>query len=110
MSYKKVSCIPKGCREVQEVPFESLRKGDIFFVNGESFTVNEDAHYSGDASYDGYLLYDSEGNSWFPEDLDVGCSAPVMQKPPLSELIRFAENKSPTSLGESAKRSASLEH
>ena len=49
-----------GSKDIVTAPFESLRKGDVFFVRGESHTVEIDAHYSGDASYDGYLLYDSK--------------------------------------------------
>jgi len=55
---------------IDEVDFQELQKGDIFFVNGVPYQVGVDAHYSGDASYDGYLLYDTHNNGFFPEDLD----------------------------------------
>jgi len=32
--------------------------------------VSVEAHRSGDATYNGYLLYDEHEAAWFPEDLD----------------------------------------
>ena len=66
-----VSCIRKGDAAISPVDFESLSEGDVFFVNGQPYVVGVDAHYSGDASYDGWLLYDAQGESWFPEELDT---------------------------------------
>ena len=66
-----VSFVRQGEGRVEEICFENLREGDIFFVDGIPYTVGVDAHYSGDASYDGYLLYDTSENGWFPEDLDA---------------------------------------
>ena len=68
----KVSCILKGDNKISEVAFSSLSKGDKVFSGGDEIVVDVEAHYSGDASYDGYLFYDKEGNGWFPEDLDTG--------------------------------------
>ena len=68
MEYK-VIC--KGNETAEGVLFEDIVEGDTIFVNGKPIIVTIDAHYSGDASYDGYLLYagyDDEG--YFPEDLD----------------------------------------
>lgn len=65
-----ICCIRKGETDVTTTAFSSLMAGDTFFSNGKVYTVGTDAHYSGDASYDGYLLYDSNGYSWFPEELD----------------------------------------
>ena len=45
-----------------------LLKGELFFVNGASHIASTDAHISGDASYDGYIVYDEAGNSWFESD------------------------------------------
>lgn len=66
---EKVTVIRNGSNRIEEIPFELLCKGDRFFVRGELHTVGEDAHYSGDASYQGYLLFDTDGEAWFPEDL-----------------------------------------
>lgn len=52
------------------IPFDEIRAGDLFTVNGNGHVCEEEPHHCGDASYDGMLLYDSDGNSWFPEDLD----------------------------------------
>lgn len=57
--------------EEEEVPFCDLIKGDIIIdplPNGERITVGEDAHFSGDSSYEGYLFYDVDGCDWYPED------------------------------------------
>ena len=45
-----------------------LREGDVFYVGGAQHTANGDAHPSGDASYDGYVVYDESGEGWFEED------------------------------------------
>lgn len=50
--------------------FYELKKGDTFFRGGVPHVVDIDAHFSVDSSYDGYLLYDEDGNDWYPEDLD----------------------------------------
>lgn len=67
-----VSCIRKGGNTISDVPFDCLRAGDKVFSGGDPVVVGQEAHYSGDASYDGSLFYDEEGNSWFPEDLESG--------------------------------------
>lgn len=46
----------------------NLRKGDTFVVGGYMHTAGSDAHPSGDASYDGYIVYDIHGDSYFEED------------------------------------------
>lgn len=51
------------------IPFEEIRKGDTVYVKDGTVIAADDAHYSGDASYDGYLFYDTYGNSVFPEDI-----------------------------------------
>lgn len=66
----RVSYVAKGDIQVWETDFEKLKEGDIIFTHGVAHMVGTDAHYSGDASYEGYLLYDTDGNSYFPEDLD----------------------------------------
>ena len=70
MLKNKISAIRKGAQIIEEVVFESLHEGDTVFVGGGTCVVGEDAHYSDDASYDGYLFYDVDGNGWFPEDLE----------------------------------------
>lgn len=66
-----VIAIPKGSHNTCSIPFESLDVGDMFFVNGTPHKVGIKAHISGDASYDGYLLYDDQNAGWFPEELDT---------------------------------------
>lgn len=46
----------------------NLHDGDTFYVNGEKHTAKGDSHLSGDASYDGYIVYDENDNSWFEND------------------------------------------
>ena len=42
-----------GSQDIVTAPSESLRKGDVFFVSGESQTEEYDAHYSGVTTYGG---------------------------------------------------------
>ena len=51
------------------IPFEEIRKGDTVYVKDGTVVAADDAHYSGDADYDGYLFYDVYGNGIFPEDV-----------------------------------------
>lgn len=46
----------------------NLKKGDTFIVNGEKHTASVDAHLSGDASVDCYIVYDENDESWFDDD------------------------------------------
>ncbi len=46
----------------------NLRNGDVFYVNGEKHIAADDSHLSGDASYDGYVVYDENGESFFETD------------------------------------------
>lgn len=66
-----VKGIKKGTAALTGILFHELKAGDTFFQNGKPITVGEDAHLSGDASYDGYLVYDRNGNGYFPEDADL---------------------------------------
>lgn len=65
-----VKGVKKGTAALTGLLFRNLKAGDTFFQNGKPITVGEDAHLCGDASYDGYLVYDRNGNSYFPEDAD----------------------------------------
>ncbi len=49
---------------------EDLLDGDKFFVDGAEHTA-VDSHYSGDASYDGYIAIDENGEEFFSEDFPV---------------------------------------
>lgn len=66
-----VKVIRKGTTEETECAFKDLKEGDTFFCKGNPFTVGVDCHESGDASWEGYLLYDTEGRDWEPEELDT---------------------------------------
>lgn len=66
-----VKVIRKGTTEETECVFKDLKEGDTFFCKGNPFTVGVDCHKSGDASWDGYLLYDTEDRDWEPEELDT---------------------------------------
>lgn len=65
-----VKVIPAGASQAEGMKFQDIRKGDTFFTDGEPHIAACDAHRSGDASYDGYLVYDKEDESYFPEDVD----------------------------------------
>ena len=68
------------------ISFEDLKKGDkVVGTRGPKFTVGEDAHLSGDASYNGYIVYDTEGNSYFPEDFVYG-----VERPSLAEKVKLS--------------------
>ena len=49
---------------------KNLKNGDVFYVKGERHVASCDSHQSGDASYDGYIVYDEKGNGWFEEDFE----------------------------------------
>lgn len=74
--YKLCRVIPCGSTEEKEVAFCEIQEGDTIFIGGMPLKVTYESHYSGDATYDGYLLYaeDEEGlypeDGYFPEDLD----------------------------------------
>lgn len=52
----------------QSVRFCDLEEGDHVVSNGYDFIVGDDAHHSGDATYDGWLVYDTKGTDYYPED------------------------------------------
>lgn len=55
--------------EKSAIPFCQLREGDIVLTNaGQYFVCAENAHHSGDASYDGWIVHDKHDNGLFPED------------------------------------------
>lgn len=66
-----VCVIRWGRKRPSLAPFHSIESGDTFFVKGNAIKALSAAHYSGDASYDGYLLYGSDDESYYPEDLDT---------------------------------------
>ena len=45
-----------------------LKAGDRFVINGKRYTASSDAHIPEDASYDGYMVLDEDGESWFDSD------------------------------------------
>lgn len=66
----EVSVIRNG--KQMEVPFYDIKEGDHVY-NGDTFCfiAGEDAHFSGDSSYEGYLVHDNSpngGEGYFPED------------------------------------------
>ncbi len=44
---------------------KKLKRGDVFYVQGERHIASCDAHLCGDASYKGYIVYDENDVSWF---------------------------------------------
>ena len=82
-----VKGVKKGTAALTGILFRDLKAGDTFFQNGKPITVGEDAHLCGDASYDGYLVYDRNGNSYFPEDAD-----PFEIQPQEAHMERAAKN------------------
>lgn len=54
------------------VPFSDLKAGDIVTncENGQTiiFTCASDAHRSEDTSYDGWLVFSTDGHDYYPED------------------------------------------
>lgn len=59
------------------VTFPELKDGDeIISPNVPHITCSGDAHISGDASYDGYVVYGTNGEGYFPEDFDTSYNLP----------------------------------
>ena len=50
---------------------KELKAGDVFYVRGERHTAQSDSHPSGDASCDGYIVYDESGKGWFETDFEL---------------------------------------
>lgn len=63
-----VKVIRNGINDISYFAF--LKKDDIVFSNGAEVTLECDAHYSGDASLECYLFYGTDGESYFPEDVE----------------------------------------
>lgn len=61
----KMVSIERNGEEIT-VPFYNIKGGD--FLIDRQIVAWSNAHESGDASYDGWLFYDEDGNGWFPED------------------------------------------
>ena len=55
-------------KETTKEQMKSLKDGTIFQINNALHIANGDAHLSGDSTYDGYIVYDEEYNSWFEDD------------------------------------------
>lgn len=57
---------------ITSVKFQDIKAGDmVFLTDGTTSEIGEDAHLSQDSTYSGYLCYDVNGNSIFPDDLQV---------------------------------------
>lgn len=67
---KTVLVIRKGERRSTSIPFENIKEGDTFFANGYPIVASGDAHYSGDASYDGYIV-DAGEEGWTEDEVDA---------------------------------------
>lgn len=62
-----VNVLRKGERKT--VPFCELISGDVVFGSElDGIVVGVEAHVSGDACYEGWLLYDENGVDFYPED------------------------------------------
>lgn len=56
-------------KESITVPFFDLKAGDHAQTSaGLMIVCGSDAHVSGDADYDGWIVYDESGDGYFPED------------------------------------------
>ena len=57
-------------RTEMEIQFSEIKQGDKIPTRNSynPIHVGVDSHKCGDASYDGFLFYDTNGNSYFPED------------------------------------------
>lgn len=52
-----------------EVSFCELKAKDLALLpTGIKLCIGSDAHISGDSTYEGWLVYDDQGNGYFPED------------------------------------------
>lgn len=58
------------CKVTTREEMRRLRKGNEFFVGNQRHIAGEDSHPSGDSTYDGYIVYDEDGNGWFEDDFE----------------------------------------
>lgn len=49
-----------------------IRKGDKFAVNGQIYTASADSHQNFDESDEPWIVYDTEDNGYFEEDIEDG--------------------------------------
>ena len=73
----------------------NIKTGDKFYIYGQEHTASADAHLSGDASCDEFIVYDENGESWFESDFprfDVGAKARILvDEEQLAEACRILE-------------------
>lgn len=88
-----VKGVKKGTAALTGILFRDLKTGDTFFQNGKPIMVGEDAHLCGDASYDGYLVYDRNGNSYFPEDADLYTFEDMAKNVDYDRVVKVIKNR-----------------
>lgn len=49
---------------------QDIKKGDKFKVGGVIYTAGEDAHQNFDEHDEPWIIYDTNNNSWFEEDIE----------------------------------------
>ena len=70
-----VYVIRKKAKEKVLAPFNSIREGDRFFVGGTEYKCGTaPCHYNG-PRYQGFILFDVDGQVWYPNNLDGKGSA-----------------------------------
>lgn len=68
---KVIRVIRKGEKTVTAAPFNTIKVGDTFFVNGKAVKCGESAqHYNG-PNYQGSIVFDVSGHVWYPNDVDT---------------------------------------
>ena len=67
---RSVACWRKEGECIEYVTFASLKAGDIFFINGISHLAAEDAQQGSGSDFFGSLIHDTQGNFFFPGNLD----------------------------------------
>ena len=60
----------KSLKNTTVEEMKKLKDGDKFVIHNVEYTAQGDSHLSGDASYDGYIVYDTDGEGWFESDFE----------------------------------------
>ena len=60
----------KKTKEKILAPFNTIREGDYFFINGTAYKCGSNAQYYNGPRYQGYIVFDVDGQVWYPQNLD----------------------------------------
>lgn len=70
---------------------EDIEDGDIFYVDGEKYVADGASYVDEDDSI-GWVVYDTDGNGWYEEDID--CAVPDSDEVPEEAKVKLYDDLS----------------